>query len=68
MNNGKGYIKEYNDEGVLYFEGELLNGQRNGKGKQYFNYTLIFEGEYLYSHKLNYLYNQIPYLFHYIFF
>ena len=52
LNNGKGYIKEYNDEGVLYFEGELLNGQRNGKGKQYCNYTLIFEGEYLYSHKL----------------
>ena len=52
LNNGKGYIKEYNDEGDLYFEGELLNGQRNGKGKEYCNYTLIFEGEYLYSHRL----------------
>ena len=40
--------KKYNDDGNLIFEGEYLNGERNGKGKEY-NYDggLIFEGEYL---------------------
>ena len=38
----------------LKFEGEYLNGKRHGKGKEYYyNGTLKFEGEYLYSHKLN---------------
>ena len=36
MKNGKGYIKEFNDEGLLKFEGEYLNGTRNGKGKNMF--------------------------------
>ena len=32
----------------LEFEGEYLNGERNGKGKEYYdNGKLIFEGEYL---------------------
>ena len=51
--NGKG--KEYNNFGVLIFEGEYLNGdgqylngKRNGKGKEYYdNVTLKFDGEYL---------------------
>ena len=30
--NGKG--KEYYDNGKLKFEGEYLNGERNGKGKE----------------------------------
>jgi antitoxin component YwqK of YwqJK toxin-antitoxin module len=35
----------YNDK--LIFEGEYLNGQRNDKGKEYYdNETLKFEGEY----------------------
>jgi len=42
-------IKEYlgyND--YLIFEGEYLNGKRNGKGKEYhYNRKLLFEGEYL---------------------
>ena len=45
--NGKGkeYLK-HNDE--LVFEGEYLNGKRNGKVKEYYyNGQLIFEGEYL---------------------
>jgi len=30
------------------FEGEYINGQRNGKGKEYYeNGKLTFEGEYL---------------------
>ena len=48
---GKEMEKEknkYDDYGRLKFEGEYLNGQRNGKGKEYDGYCrLIFEGEYL---------------------
>ena len=33
--------------GGLIFEGEYLNGEKNGKGKEYDELgTLIFEGEY----------------------
>ena len=32
--------------GNLSFEGEYLNGKRNGKGLEYFNGKLIFSGEY----------------------
>ena len=45
--NKKG--KQYDgNEDYLEFDGEYLNGKRNGKGKEY-NYdgNLIFEGEYL---------------------
>ena len=45
--NGNGKVKEYNDYGNLVFEGEYLNGKRNGKGKEYFYGKLIFEGEYI---------------------
>ena len=42
---GKEY---YGEDDTLRFEGEYLNGQRNGKGKEYnFEGELIFEGEYL---------------------
>ena len=40
---GKEYLGE-ND--YLIFEGEYLNGKRNGKGKEYDLGALIFEGEY----------------------
>ena len=54
IKNGKGYMFEANYNGELYFEGEYLNGERNGKGKEYNNNGKIkFEGEYLYSHKLS---------------
>ena len=44
-----GIAKEYlGFEDMLMFEGEYLNGKRNGKGKEYdWNGKLIFEGEYL---------------------
>ena len=42
--NGKG--KEYGDQLNLIFEGEYLNGERHGKGKEYDADKLIFEGEY----------------------
>ena len=48
IRNGQGYSKEYDSEnGKLIFEGEYLNGERNGKGKEYyFDGSLRFEGEY----------------------
>ena len=53
LKNGEGYIKEYNYKGNLVFEGEYLNGKRNGKGKEYdLDGTLIFEGEYLNGQKI----------------
>ena len=44
-----GTVKEYNSFNCqLIFEGEYLNGIRNGKGKEYYpNGKLKFEGEYL---------------------
>ena len=47
-----GLFQEYYSDGELKFEGEYLNGKRNGKGKEYyskkyFNNDLEFEGEYL---------------------
>ena len=46
-----GFGKEYNgfiEEDSLIFEGEYLNGKRNGKGMEYgYNGNLIFEGEYV---------------------
>ena len=49
--NGKEY---YYDNGKLKFEGEYLNGKRNGKGKEYdYDGNLEFEGEYLHGEKWN---------------
>ena len=51
--NGNGKVKEYNDwHGELNFEGEYLNGKKNGKGKEY-NYKnpFLYEGEYLNNKK-----------------
>ena len=46
--NGKGYMKEYNSNKNIEFEGELLNGEKNGKGKEYdYDGNLKFEGEFL---------------------
>ena len=54
IENGKGYIKEYNKEGKFIIEGEYLNGERNGKGKEfYYNGKLMFEGEYLNGKRFN---------------
>ena len=47
LKNGKGLIVEYTDEKSLIYKGEYLNGERNGKGKEYYCGKLIFEGEYL---------------------
>ena len=38
----------------MIFEGEYLNGKRNGKGKEYnINGKLIFQGEYLNGKRWN---------------
>ena len=44
-----GEVKEYEgNTDELVYEGEYLNGKRNGKGKEYYNNDeLKFEGEYL---------------------
>ena len=44
----KSIVKEYDEYGNVIFEGEYLNGKKNGKGKEY-HYTgkVKFEGEYL---------------------
>ncbi len=49
LNNGTGNVKEYNIVGCLIYEGGYLNGEKNGKGKEYnyFQERLKFEGEYL---------------------
>ena len=39
------------DNTYLSYEGEYLNGLRNGKGKDYY-YAHIFEGEYYNEHRL----------------
>ena len=40
-------MKDNINNGKLRFEGEYLNGKKNGKGKEYWNGELEFEGEYL---------------------
>jgi antitoxin component YwqK of YwqJK toxin-antitoxin module len=45
---GKGIFKEYYTNGNLEFEGEFINGLRNGKGKEYnIDGILSFEGVYV---------------------
>ena len=44
----KTIVKEYNSDNILEYEGEYLNGKRNGRGKEYYAYrNALFEGEYL---------------------
>ena len=65
INNGKGFIKEYfnyfdkdysnySNKETLKYEGEYLNGEKHGKGKEYNPYgEIIFEGEYLNGKRWN---------------
>ena len=49
LKDGKGYMRDYDDEESIY-EGEYLNGERNGKGREFKKLgdsLLIFYGEYL---------------------
>ena len=55
IKNGSGKVKEYNDIGILIFEGEYLNCQANGYGKEYNGSKgkLEFEGEFKNGKKWN---------------
>ena len=55
IKDGKGYIKNYSIKDIhLEFEGEYLNGEINGKGKEYDNLgNIIYEGEYLNGKRWN---------------
>ena len=46
---GRGIVKEYDLCSYLSFKGEYINGERNGKGKEFFgfNENVVYEGEYL---------------------
>ena len=53
VNNGSGFIKKYDNKGILKCKGEYLNGEKNGKVTKYNgNGKLIFEGEYLKGKKM----------------
>ena len=48
LHNGNGKVKEYNNKGILIFDEEYLNGEKNNIGKEYIDEReLIYEGEYL---------------------
>ena len=59
LKDGNGIIEEI-EENVFYlknsifFKGEYINGEKNGKGKLYYynNHKLKFEGEYLNGKKM----------------
>ena len=46
LKEGNGFVKECGEDHEFYFEGEYLNGERNGEGKEYFRGRVMFEGEY----------------------
>ena len=47
IENGNGFVREYNNDGELVFKGQYINGKRNGKGWEFKGKFLIYEGEYL---------------------
>ena len=56
INNGNSkYFIEYNDKGKKIYEGEYLNGKRNGKGKEFLDEKCTYDGEYLKTEKEKYI-------------
>ena len=54
IKDGKGYVKEYNKDNILIYEGQIENGEKNGKGKEYYDKNILkFEGEYLNGKRWN---------------
>ena len=54
LNHGTGKVIEYDDYySEIRFEGEYLNGKKNGKGKEYDDGDLIFDGEYIKGKRWN---------------
>ena len=58
LKNGNGFIKEFDYELNLQYEGEYKDGKRNGNGKEYFHGELEFEGEFLNGEKWNGIYRK----------
>jgi len=53
LNEGKWFIKEFNENGELIFEGEYIKGEKNGKGTLYLKSGEIkLESIYLYVQKI----------------
>ena len=47
-----GKIKDYSDD--IYYEGEILNGKKHGKGKEFYKRgKIIYEGVYLNGERLD---------------
>ena len=59
LKEGKGVLYEYSECKQILYRGEYSNGERNGKGKEFykgngdFSSELIFEGEYLNGNRWN---------------
>ena len=55
LENGEGIYKKHSITSNIIFEGEYINGDLNGKCKEYYNpyNTISFEGEYLNGKKWN---------------
>ena len=57
LKDGKGFVKELSPHDTLMFEGEYINGERNGTGKEFYidsiDRKLKFEGEYLNGKRWN---------------
>jgi len=51
LKNGRGYIKELDYFGNLIYEGDYIYGKRNGRGKEYYNDKIIFDGLFLYNYR-----------------
>ena len=50
LKNGNGYMNSYNFFDIKIFEGEYINGFKNGKGKEYYESGSIkFQGEFFYN-------------------
>ena len=61
IKSGNGIIKEFHENGCLYFEGEIKNGIKYGKGKLYDETGhLIFEGDFVNNkkHGIGKIYNK----------
>ena len=53
IKEGKGKVEASDFEGIIIYKGEYFNGERHGKGGEYFNNEKIFEGEYLNGKRWN---------------
>ena len=61
LKNGNGFIIVFGFNGTLDFEGEYLNGLKNGKCKEYYDSSHIkSEGEYL-NGQINGTYREYDY-------